>query len=61
MKNFYSKESFRLLISFTIKGGNNELLELFQAFNENGDKVLSKEEIYEGIKISWALRKLKRL
>lgn len=41
------------------KEEKNELLELFQSFDKNGDGVLSKEEIYEGYKASMGEREAK--
>lgn len=56
MKKFHAERKLQqaaltyIVNHLLTKDEKNELLELFQAFDKNGDGVLSKEEIFEGYK-----------
>lgn len=56
MKKFHAERKLQqaaltyIVNNLLTKDEKNELLDLFQAFDKNGDGVLTKEEIYEGYK-----------
>src|SRR5205823_4773408 len=56
MKKFHAERKLQqaaltyIVNNLLTKEEKNELLDLFQAFDKNGDGVLTKEEIYEGYK-----------